>query len=178
MANKNAIVRSLPSVETLGATSIICSDKTGTLTTNQMSVTRIALVSNSKGKTEEYDVEGITYEPHGEIKDIISDEVIRGVDVDSVLMDVSRICCLCNESSIEYDEVTHPLSKANSQSYEFCNSTKRSIHTLEKRLKQPLERWLRRLEDVIRSFWIQSRICLRARKRWLSIMTFKKDSKN
>ena len=62
MAKRNAIVRNLPSVETLGSVTVICSDKTGTLTQNEMTVKN--LVVHDTGFT----VTGSGYEPTGEIQ--------------------------------------------------------------------------------------------------------------
>ncbi|KAI7903580.1 SERCA-type calcium-translocating P-type ATPase [Cokeromyces recurvatus] len=105
MAKRGAIVRSLPSVETLGCTSVICSDKTGTLTTNQMSVSRLALISNGSGDLDEMAIDGTSYEPIGDVKSLVNHQIVTPTQ-NSVLHDVALICSLCNDARIVYDAST------------------------------------------------------------------------
>ena len=64
MAKENAIVRKLPSVQTLGCTTVICSDKTGTLTTNEMCVKKFSLMDDSNNLIS-FEVEGVSFNPEG-----------------------------------------------------------------------------------------------------------------
>uniref|UniRef100_A0A3Q3IL52 Calcium-transporting ATPase n=1 Tax=Monopterus albus TaxID=43700 RepID=A0A3Q3IL52_MONAL len=105
MAKKNAIVRSLPSVETLGCTSVICSDKTGTLTTNQMSVCRMFIITKAESDScslTEFTVTGSTYAPEGEVYQ--DGRPVRCSQYDS-LIEMATICALCNDSSLDFNEV-------------------------------------------------------------------------
>ncbi|KAG7235868.1 hypothetical protein INR49_002065 [Caranx melampygus] len=111
MARKNAIVRSLPSVETLGCTSVICSDKTGTLTTNQMSVCRIFVVdsvSAERCSLNEFTVTGSTYAPEGEV---LKDGSVVKCSQYEGLVEMASICALCNDSSLDYNEVIKQLMR-------------------------------------------------------------------
>uniref|UniRef100_G1SI34 Calcium-transporting ATPase n=1 Tax=Oryctolagus cuniculus TaxID=9986 RepID=G1SI34_RABIT len=104
MAKKNAIVRSLPSVETLGCTSVICSDKTGTLTTNQMSVCKMFIIDKVDGdfcSLNEFSITGSTYAPEGEV--LKNDKPIRSGQFDG-LVELATICALCNDSSLDFNE--------------------------------------------------------------------------
>ncbi|XP_043574754.1 sarcoplasmic/endoplasmic reticulum calcium ATPase 1 [Chiloscyllium plagiosum] len=104
MAKKNAIVRSLPSVETLGCTSIICSDKTGTLTTNQMSVCKMFIIDSVVGdncKLHEFNITGSTYAPEGQV--LMGDKPIQPSNY-SGLVELATICALCNDSSLDFNE--------------------------------------------------------------------------
>ncbi|KAE8577578.1 hypothetical protein XENTR_v10022953 [Xenopus tropicalis] len=104
MAKKNAIVRSLPSVETLGCTSVICSDKTGTLTTNQMSVCRMFVLDKVDGdicSLNEFSITGSTYAPEGEV--LKNDKSVKAGQYDG-LVELATICALCNDSSLDYNE--------------------------------------------------------------------------
>lgn len=91
MAGRNAIVRKLPSVETLGSVSVICSDKTGTLTRNEMSVVSV-FTSNNK-----YDVEGTGYSPEGRI--LLNGEEI-GLEKEEALLKLIESAGLCNDSEV------------------------------------------------------------------------------
>ncbi|ORX91705.1 Ca-transporting ATPase [Basidiobolus meristosporus CBS 931.73] len=107
MAKKNAIVRSLPSVETLGCTSVICSDKTGTLTTNQMSVQRVLVINNEHGDVSEYHVDGTSYAPEGSVKTASGEVVNNLAGASPVVSELTEICALCNDSKISYDKNTN-----------------------------------------------------------------------
>ncbi|XP_063588990.1 calcium-transporting ATPase sarcoplasmic/endoplasmic reticulum type-like [Penaeus indicus] len=111
MAKKNAIVRSLPSVETLGCTSVICSDKTGTLTTNQMSVSRMFIMDKVEGNDcslLEFEITGSTYEPIGEIR--LNGAKVAGSDFIG-LQELSTISVMCNDSSVDFNEFKNQFEK-------------------------------------------------------------------
>jgi len=91
MAKVNTIVRKLPAVETLGCTSVICSDKTGTMTKGEMTVQRI--YTNGK----EIKVSGVGYEPKGEF--LFEDKKIDPSEEE--LQTLLKIATLCNDAKLE-----------------------------------------------------------------------------
>ncbi len=93
MSRRNVIVRRLPAIETLGSVSVICSDKTGTLTRNEMMVASVAI------KDHAYTVTGDGYSPQGLVqlgKTQIFPRESR------LLVELARAAVLCNDAALHY----------------------------------------------------------------------------
>lgn len=144
MAQKNAIVRKLPSVETLGCTSVICSDKTGTLTTNQMAVMEMVTLGERLESFRGYLVEGTTYDP--------SVGKVIGVNVlDPSLQSLAEIASICNDSGIAAVSNEAGVAFSNHQFRAIGIPTEAALKVLVEKMGVPNQEALERIrkEDLI-----------------------------
>ncbi len=95
MAKRNAIVRRLPAIETLGAVSVICTDKTGTLTRNEM------MVASVLTRDHLFTLDGTGYEPRGIIR--LEDAEVDA-DEHAILDELARASALCNDAALREHE--------------------------------------------------------------------------
>ena len=95
MARRRAIVRRLPAIETLGSVSVICTDKTGTLTRNEMMVASIAVAG------QVFSLEGDGYAPDGAVK--LADTAVNGLD-HVHLAELAHAAAACNDASLHRRE--------------------------------------------------------------------------
>ena len=108
MAKRRTIVRKLSAVESLGSTTVICTDKTGTLTKNEMTVVQLALPTRPLRRIN---VSGTGYEPVGEFKEDVTEEVqtqhMLAKDPNFQRLMTAAVCC--NDAELVHPDTTSAL---------------------------------------------------------------------
>jgi Ca2+-transporting ATPase len=127
MAHRNALIRRLPAVETLGSATVICSDKTGTLTRNEMTVVRVYCANKT------YTVTGSGYDPQGEFS-------LDGARVDPLgeidLAQTLSAGLLCNNAFLSESDGRHEISGDPTEGALVVAATKAGISEAMLRLDQ------------------------------------------
>ncbi len=132
MAKRNALVRKMPAVETLGCATVICSDKTGTITKGEMTVRKIWVAHRTIGVT------GVGYEPKGEFYG----ELLSSVEKDKPLGELFRAAILCNDSQLEEKEGRWTIKGDPTEGALLVAAAKAGVSIRETRLDNP------RLEEI------------------------------
>ncbi len=131
MAKRNALVRKMPAVETLGCTTVICTDKTGTLTKGEMSVRRLFL----DGLT--WEVSGIGFEPKGEIRPQ-GEKASNSSSLDLFL----KACILASDASLEEEGGRWVVKGDPTEGALLALAMKHGLIPVDERMKNP------RLEEI------------------------------
>jgi potassium/sodium efflux P-type ATPase len=134
MAAKNALIRRLPAVETLGSASVICSDKTGTLTSGKMTVRNVWCMQH------EYKVSGEGYDPtHGTITEGSNRTglVFRNAEAHLGLSLTMSIANLCNDAEVVLEDKKWKPIGASTEAALVCCTEKFGIQTHAYRKKHP-----------------------------------------
>jgi len=152
MAKLNAIIRHLPSVETLGSTQVIATDKTGTLTANAMSVSRILVPCTAANGDDEAHVElqqyesvqsstGSVYATDGMFQRIDRKESMHNEEIldVSVLNEVAMVSTLCSDAVIDFEslralEFNHHVSTSNVKEFVAGESTELALCVLSEKV--------------------------------------------